>query len=91
MWTSSSFSKCFTFSSRLNYEKQQEDILPLEDNHFYCCQVKDSDSTEQPLTKEQQVLSSRKVQYGAPSEAEHNSPQITSKHVAFLICPAGFP
>lgn len=43
-------------------KKQQEDILPLEDNHFYCRQVKDSDSTQQPLTKEQQVLSSQKVQ-----------------------------
>lgn len=46
-----------------------EDILPLEDNHFYCCQVKDSDSTQQPLTKEQRVLSGQKVQYAAPSEA----------------------
>lgn len=64
------------FSRRLDYEKEQEDIsLPLtplprhllnEDNHFYCCQVKDSDSTQPHLTEEQQVLSGQRVQSGAP-------------------------
>lgn len=49
------------FSSRLNQEKQLN-ILPLKDNHVYCYQVKDSDSTQQPLSKEQLVLSGQRVQ-----------------------------
>lgn len=66
----------YVFSSRRNYEKNKRTFHtppptppPLnKDDHFYRHQVKDSDSTQQPLAKEQWVLSGHKVQDGVPSE-----------------------